>query len=248
MALPNDTPSLAQVLKDAIEGRLSEVNTTMPATIESYDDETGFADVSPCIQRIYDGETAPVDRPVIKNVPVVFPRGGGALIKFDLQEGDEVVLHFSQRSLDRWKTTGGKVDPQDTRKFHISDCFATPGGTSMANPPAAATVTMAFTGLGVSISNAIGNFTFKDNGDVSFDTGTVQGLFGSGGKVKFQNAGGELLATLSKLIGDITQLMTDIQSATTVTMLGPEPLVMPTFATDLTTLATDKALLDTFKA
>ena len=100
----------------------------------------------------------------------------------------------------------------------------------------------------VSVENGTGNFIFKANADIEFDTGTVQGLFGNGGKVIFENATGELIDTLSSLCADLKQLLTDIQNATTSTMLGPMPLVMPTFVADLATLDADKTKLDSFKA
>jgi hypothetical protein len=212
-AIEQARPSMVKMLKDAVDGRLFDLHTAMPATIDSYDKATGFAAVKPSLKRKYYADDAAVDLPVINNVPVMFPGGGGALVTFDLQQGDEVTLIFSERSLDKWKTTGGSVDPEDPRKFHLSDAYCYPGGHSAANPPAKATITLAFGATGLKIFNATG----------------------------------ELITTLSKLIADVNQLMTDIQSATTVTMLGHEPLVMPTFTTDLLQMTEDKATLDSFK-
>ena len=60
-----------------------------------------------------------VDRPVISNVPVLFPasgfmdRMGGFLQSFPLMPGDPVLLVFSMRGLARWKLTNGRLSIGD---------------------------------------------------------------------------------------------------------------------------------------
>jgi hypothetical protein len=199
-----DTPSLRQVIADQIEGRLADLHTAMPGTIESYDATTGIATVAPCLKRKYNADGTVVDLPPVVGVPVLMPRGGGALISLALVKGDPVVLIFSERSLDRWISTGGKVDPKDPRKHALSDAFAFPGGYPKSRPLAQATVKMEFSATGVKISNAIGNFWFKDNADVTFDTGTVEGRFGNLGKVEFENAAGKLIDAIFTLLTTAT--------------------------------------------
>lgn len=226
----SQTPTFAKVLRDAIDARLAEVHTCLPAEIVKFDKATNLADVSPCLKRKYAADEAVVDLPVIPSVPVVQPRGGGAAILFDLKPGDPVLLVFSERSIDGWKTTGGKVDPKDPRKHHLSDAFAIPGGYPKSKPAAASLVTVEFTVSGVKIKNKIGCFEFKDNADIAFNTGTVQGLFGSGGKVKFQNVLGELIAAVSTFFAAV--------QAGTVAGL---PIVLPPTAVQA------KAVIDSFK-
>ncbi len=87
--------------------------------------------------------------------------------------------------------------------------------------------------------------------EISFSTGGGKGIVGKltkDGKVSLANQVGELIAVTSKIMDDINQLMLDVQSGLVTTILGPEPLVMPTFAVDLATLAEDKIKFDTFKA
>lgn len=54
------------------------------------------------------------------------------------------------------------------------------------------------------------------------------------GKLEITNTTGEFVSALN-------QLFTDIQNATVTTMLGPQPLIMPTFPTDLATFQSFKA-------
>lgn len=230
-----DTPSLPQMIKDAIESRLAEVHTCMPAVINSYDDQTGYASVSPSLKRKYVANDELVNLPLILNVPIMHPRGGGALIKFKMKKGDPVTLVFSERSLDNWKKSGGSVDPKDPRKHALSDAYAFPGGYPKSATLDQAAVTIEFTDSGLTIVNESGNFTFTDDGEITFDTGGVQGAFDGTGKVSFTNATAELIASISAVADAI-------MASKTATALGLQPLIPDT------SYATAKTKLDSFKA
>lgn len=230
----NETPSWAKVIKDAIAADRSELHTAMPATVETYDAATGMVSVSPCLKRRYaNGDL--VDLPIIPNVPVLFPRGGNAAITFDLQKGDSVLLVFAERSVDTWKTTGGKVDPKDTRKHALSDAFAIPGGYPKTSPVAAALIKAAFTATGaVTIENPAGLINLANTGAFTVQNGS--GLFkvDDFGKIKFENnLGVELFAQLLAVI----DLMMQSQVAT---MLGLQPFIPPP------TYAAERLKLDAF--
>lgn len=127
------TPSMAEVIKQAIETRLSDLHTALPGTITRYDSAKQQCDVQPNIKRKYvTGQL--VDIPVIPNVPVVFQRSEKAFISFPLKAGDQVLLVFSERSLDRWLVSGGQVDPADPRKHHLTDAVAVPGLYPFSKP------------------------------------------------------------------------------------------------------------------
>ena len=130
MANNEEKPSLAQLLQTAIDARLCDVHTSLPGIVKSYDRETQTAKIQPSLKRKYaDGRT--VNLPILNKVPIVFPRSATAWVHFDLVEGDEVTLIFSERSLDTWKEKGGVVSPDDPRKFNLSDAKAIPGGYSL---------------------------------------------------------------------------------------------------------------------
>ena len=100
----------------------------MPGVIESYDSETGLARVRPSLKERSGSETQASSYPIITGVPVVFPRTKTVGIKLPLKRGDSGVILFSERSLERWIASGGgEVDPEDTRKFHLSDGMFIPG-------------------------------------------------------------------------------------------------------------------------
>jgi len=118
------TPS--DIIGQAINFQLSGVNTCLPAEIISYDFTKQKASVQPLLKvKFTDGTIDPM--PIIENVPVIFPSSKDFHISFPLNEGDTVLLLFSQRSIDNWLSTGGEVVPNDPRKFDLSDAIAIPG-------------------------------------------------------------------------------------------------------------------------
>jgi len=65
--------------------------------------------------------------PVVPDVPVVWPRSGGAQMTMPVRRGDTVLLVFTDRSIDRWLAQGGNVTPDDRRQHDLSDAVAVPG-------------------------------------------------------------------------------------------------------------------------
>lgn len=127
------TPTLSEVLKEAMEGHTAGIHVALPAEVLKYDKDKQTVDVQPQLKKKYnDGKTA--ERPAIYNVPVVFPRAGKAFIAMPIKKGHNVLLIFIDRSMDKWKTNGGKVDPDDTRKHHATDAVAIPGLYPFSDP------------------------------------------------------------------------------------------------------------------
>jgi hypothetical protein len=126
MSGTNDIQLLVTALKNAIDSRLLELHTALPAEVVSFDASLNTVNVQPSIKRKFsDGSL--VNLPVIQNVPVCFPRGGDGILSFPIRAGDSVLLVFSERSLDVWWAKGGTVDPADARKHNLSDAIAIPG-------------------------------------------------------------------------------------------------------------------------
>lgn len=186
----NEEPTLAQVLKDAIEARLVNLHVSMPARVVSYNASKQTAEVQPEIKRIFrTNESAEI--PVIVNVPVAWPRANKAYIHMPLKAGDQVMLVFSERSLDEWKQNGGSVRPKELRKHDLTDAWAVPGGYPFSN-----TVNANDKDLTIVHDKSI--FTLKANGKFS--------LKGNGDE--------ELLKILS-------ELMQILGTTTTNTIFGP---------------------------
>jgi len=124
--LENRFPSQADVIIKAVDSQLKKMNICMPAVIQKFDFERKLVEVQPSL-KILLKDKGPINRPLIQDVPVVFPRSENAGIYFPLKKGDSCLLVCSQRSIDNWITNGGVVDPNNPRKFSLSDAVALVG-------------------------------------------------------------------------------------------------------------------------
>lgn len=128
---PVITPSTAEMIVSAIESRLAELHTGLPAKVISFNSNDGVCDVQVLLLRVAldeDGNEVEITIPPITNVPVHYLGGGGWSLIFPLAKDDIVFLAFMERSIDAWmEADAGKiVDPVDTRKHDLSDAIAIP--------------------------------------------------------------------------------------------------------------------------
>lgn len=114
-----------------------------PCRVTEYDHTKQMASIQPLLKRTPNkkidditGELVPGTPellPIIQGVPVLWPRisvgttGPQAHIYMPMKPNTNVMVLFSDRSLDKWLSTGGEVDPQDTRAHALSDAVALPG-------------------------------------------------------------------------------------------------------------------------
>ncbi len=122
----NETPTLTAAVQAIIENRLGNMHTCLPGVIKTYDTTKKTANIQPSLKRKYQNEDTEILLPIIPNVPVCFPQTTTSIISVPLKVGDDALLIFSERSLDIWKSKGGVISPEDTRKFDLSDAFAIP--------------------------------------------------------------------------------------------------------------------------
>lgn len=140
--MSNNNPkvsTLSSVIKQGVDGKLKELHTSLPGTIESFDASTQTAKVQPAIRRIFitgDSKSktvTPVELPQLINVPVIFPRGGGFSLTFPVVAGDECLLIFNERSIDNWHENGGVNTPSSKRFHSLSDAVCLVGLSSKPN-------------------------------------------------------------------------------------------------------------------
>lgn len=113
----------------------SQLRVAIPGIIQSFDADTQTCTVQPAIQeRVQNPDLSYswVSLPLLVDVPVQFPRGGGFSITFPLQKGDECLLVFSDMCLDSWWTSGEVGNQMDKRRHDLSDATAIVGITSQA--------------------------------------------------------------------------------------------------------------------
>ncbi|WP_158780591.1 Gp138 family membrane-puncturing spike protein [Pantoea sp. BAV 3049] len=114
----------------------SMMRVSMPGIIESFDPVAVTCVVRPAIMgAVQDalGNHTSKELPLLLDVPVVFPRGGGCTITFPVKAGDECLVVFSDRCIDFWWQSGGVQEAVDPRQHDLSDAFAIVGPQSQPN-------------------------------------------------------------------------------------------------------------------
>jgi hypothetical protein len=112
---------------------IKEVHTCLPGRIESFDSATCTVRATPLIQRIFVGFDTPFTIPVCVDVPLLVNGGGGIRLTFPVAQGDECLLHFSERAINFWHEHGGEQLPSNYRTHSYSDAFAEVGPFSLPN-------------------------------------------------------------------------------------------------------------------
>ena len=126
-----ETPTLTQVIQRHIKAAMWDTYTALPATVKAFDGggpgKRPSATVQPFPADYAQGQ--PVPHPQLASVPVCDP--GPA--RWELTPGDTVLVLFSSRSLERYRSGQGDGDPQDNERTHdLSDPWVLPleGGNS----------------------------------------------------------------------------------------------------------------------
>jgi hypothetical protein len=214
------TPTLAELLIQAIRGELLDIHTCLPAKIQKYDPGTQKADVIPLLKKKYKFDAEPTDLPIITNVPVQWPSAndGAAFIHLPLKAGDIGWVVFAERSIDTWLAgEGASVSPEDSRHHDLSDAMFMPGGLPFKKA--------------LSISSP-DNMTLKNNNmTIEIDPS---------GKIKIEGSSQELLAVIDSFMGNVISANVLIGSGSSA---GPWPLDPATIAA----LTQDQVNLNTLK-
>lgn len=119
-----------EAVRAAQDGHQAQMWTALPGIIQSFDANALSATVQPAIKgSVKDkaGISSNVDLPLLVDVPVVFPHGGGMTLTFPLKQGDECLVVFASRCIDGWWQDGGSQPALDRRMHDLSDAFAIPG-------------------------------------------------------------------------------------------------------------------------
>lgn len=127
----------AETLRIALEALQSRIWTALPCVVQAFPAASGLGpmllDAQPTIAGSYlnaAGVTVVIQMPLLVDVPVMFPGGGGVSLTFPIKKGDECLVVFSARCIDAWWQLGagsgatpGQVPP-DARMHNLSDGFA----------------------------------------------------------------------------------------------------------------------------
>ena len=131
--------SLDGMLRFSMRQTIKELFISIPGLVQGYDAATRRCRVQPAVDvMLTDGST--LEQPVLDDIPVLFPGGGGFVCHFPLAEGDAVMLLFSQRGIDGFKLDYGRHDPERDVICSVKDAVAIPcfGAREPTLPAAAA--------------------------------------------------------------------------------------------------------------
>lgn len=118
-----------------------EIRVAIPGIIDSWDEDTQTVKVRPAIREILSkgGKETETEIPLLVDVPVVFPCGGGPegyVLAITPAKGDECLVVFGDMCIDMWWQSGGVQNQADKRRHDLSDGFAIMGVWSQPNKPA----------------------------------------------------------------------------------------------------------------
>ena len=119
-------------LQSAMRGSQAGLWTALPGIITDVSQlgPRGTVTVQPAIQGVVstpEQVRSYVSMPLLPDVPVIFPRGGGYTLTFPIAVGDECLCVFSSRCIDNWWAQGGVQPPFEQRMHDLSDAFALVG-------------------------------------------------------------------------------------------------------------------------
>lgn len=133
-----------EAIRSMFDDMLANAWTSLPCIVQSFNAAKGTIVAQPAIKsrvRQQNGDTQLVTLPLLVDVPVVFPAGGGFLITFPITAGDECLVVFADRCIDTWFQQGGTQTPSEIRTHDLSDGFAIVGPFSAPRVPASINAT-----------------------------------------------------------------------------------------------------------
>ena len=125
-----------ETLRTILDGRQTEIWTAIPGIIQSVNMTKMTCVVQPAIQELVNdqyGKQTVTNLPLLLDVPIVWPSGGGFTITFPMALGDEVLVVFSSRMIDQWWNSGKISLANEARMHDLSDGFCIPGPKSVPN-------------------------------------------------------------------------------------------------------------------
>jgi Phage protein Gp138 N-terminal domain len=116
-----------------MEAWQTQLWTALPTIVEKHNTDQNTSEIQPAVKLLEvkpDGTKKWTPLPLLKDVPVHYYGGGGATITVPIQKGDEGIVVFSSRSMDKWWQQGGVQEQVAARMHDISDGWLIPGGRS----------------------------------------------------------------------------------------------------------------------
>lgn len=112
-----------QQLADSMNETVRNMHTCLPGRIDSYDPETGRAQVTP-VMKMKTPRGDRIQYPQISGVPVVMAQTQGAVLAHPIKKGDSCLIVIAEQALDLWMY--GK-DTDTDLAFDLTNAVCIPG-------------------------------------------------------------------------------------------------------------------------
>lgn len=183
------TPELAEIIADAIDDRMIDLHTSLPAAIQTYDSATQTATVELQLQRLLekeDGTLTAEELPVLQNVKVVFTRTAKFFSSFPIEPGDTGDVIFSEASIGQWRASDSASAPDDTGRHTLSGAKFYPGLSKDSEA--------LVDDLSKAVWGRIGGakVTIDENDEIEINDGTTSIILDGSGAVNIDNGSGTI--------------------------------------------------------
>jgi hypothetical protein len=121
--------------RQMLENFGSGLRVSMPGIISDFDPITQTATVQPALREKIntDGTYNWINLPLLLDVPICLPRGGGYAITVPIKPGDECLVIFNDMCIDAWFSNGDIQNQIEKRRHDLSDAVCIPGIWSQPN-------------------------------------------------------------------------------------------------------------------
>lgn len=128
--------SLETIMTSWIESYMQDVYTCMPAIVLNVKNMGELrVDVQPVINHMFKDGTL-LEYPPIGNVPLIFPSTKQSAVTMPVEQGDTVMLMFSQKDMSIFKAGADRPhDPNTRRWMNLNDAVAIVGVHPFSKSP-----------------------------------------------------------------------------------------------------------------
>jgi len=158
--MPELAPALEEILRKALDQHSFDLRVAEPGIVQSFaGGPPATCTVQPAIKERLNlgGVITVVQLPVLINVPILYPGGGGYAITWPLVEGDEGIIVYQDRCYDAFWQSGGVQNEIEKRRHDLGDAVFYPCRISKPNSLASIANTL-------QIRNAAGTTFLEING------------------------------------------------------------------------------------
>lgn len=118
--------TLADLVRRTQAATARTMRVAMPARVVDYDSARSMVRVR-IDQDEPDGAGGAISQPIVNEVPVSWPRSGGAWMTFPISAGDTGLVVFADRDIGAWVTDGARGLPESDRLHAHNDAIFIPG-------------------------------------------------------------------------------------------------------------------------